>query len=144
MLRLAPLTPESAGFNQLLAESQREGHRMLMRFAENWQAGTNRFDRPGEITLGAWRGELLAGTAGRNVDPYDDNPRAGRVRHLYVAADERRNGVGRHLILAIVSGATEWFDYLNTNAPATAFSFYESLGFLPHEVEQVTHRLALG
>ena len=114
MLRLAPLTPESAGFNLLLAESQREGHHMLLRFAENWQSGANRFDRPGEIMLGAWRDERLAGTAGRNVDPYDDNPRAGRVRHLYVAADERRNGTGRQLILAIVSGAAKWFDYLNT------------------------------
>ena len=116
---------------------------MLLRFLENWQSGANRFDRPGEIMLGAWRGERLAGTAGRNVDPYDGNPRAGRVRHLYVAGDERRHGVGRQLILAIVSEARNWFDYLNTNAPETAFAFYESLGFVRHKVEHVTHRLML-
>jgi GNAT superfamily N-acetyltransferase len=142
-MRLAPLTPESAGFDLLQAESQQEGHRMLLRFAENWQSGTNRFDRPGEMMLGAWHGDQLIGAAGRNVDPYDGNPRAGRVRHLYVAVDERRNGVGRQLILAIVSGAAEWFDYLNTNAPETAFAFYENHGFMRHEVEHVTHRLVL-
>lgn len=143
MLRLAPLTPGSAGFNLLLAESQREGHRMLTRFSENWQSGANRFDGPGEMMLGAWHDGRLVGAAGRNIDPYEGNPRAGRVRHLFVAADERRGGVGRQLILAIVSEVTEWFDYLNTNAPAKAFVFYESLGFVRHDAERITHRLML-
>ncbi|KQN69894.1 GNAT family N-acetyltransferase [Devosia sp. Leaf64] len=144
MIRLAAFDPGAAGFSALLAESQGEGHRMLLRLAENWANGSNRFAFPGEIMLGAWSGDRLVGVCGRNVDPYDDDERAGRVRHLYVAQRARRDGVGRALISAIRDGAAEHFDYLNTNAPETAFAFYERMGFVPLECGgHATHRLAL-
>ncbi|MBO9587274.1 GNAT family N-acetyltransferase [Devosia sp.] len=117
---------------------------MVLRLAENWANGSNRFIRPGEIMLGAWSGDVLVGACGRNVDPYDPHPRAGRVRHLYVAQRARRDGVGRALILAIGEGASEHFDYLNTNAPETAFAFYERVGFVRLERGgHATHRLML-
>lgn len=141
MIRLAAFDPGAASFAALLAESQSEGHGMLVRFAENWANGSNRFARAGEIMLGAWAGDVLVGVCGRNVDPYDPHPRAGRVRHLYVAQGARQDGVGRALISAICDGAGQHFDYLNTNAPEPAFAFYERIGFsrLPHG-EYGTHR----
>ena len=143
MIRLAALDPGAAGFSDLLAESQIEGHRMLMRFAENWENGSNRFGLPGEIVQGAWADKLLVGMCGRNIDPYDNNPRAGRVRHLYVAAQFRRHGIGRVLVSALCEGAEEYFGYLNTNAPSEAHAFYMRLGFVPIEAPNATHRLEL-
>lgn len=142
MLKLAPVSPHSAGFPVLMAESEHEGHRMLARFEGNWRSG-HRFDRPGEVILGAWRGDRLVGICGRNIDPYDAGPRAGRVRHLYVSAGERRRGTGRQLLGTVISGASAWFDFLNTNAPREAFAFYVRLGFAPHPTAHTTHRLML-
>ena len=145
MLTLAAFDPGAAGFSALLAESQSEGHRMLLRLAENWANGSNRFLLPGEVIFGVRSGDGLVGVCGRNIDPYDPGPRAGRVRHLYVAQRARRDGVGRALISAICEGAAEHFDYLNTNAPETAFAFYERMGFVPLAGGgHATHRLLLG
>lgn len=144
MITLAAFDPGAAGFPALLAESQGEGHRMLLRLAENWANGSNRFLLPGEVVFGALSGDALVGVCGRNVDPYDPGPRAGRVRHLYVARRARRDGVGRALISAVRDGAAEHFDYLNTNAPETAFAFYERMGFVPLVGGgHATHRLLL-
>jgi GNAT superfamily N-acetyltransferase len=144
MLTLAAFEPSAAGFSALLDESQSEGHRMLLRLAENWASGANRFLLPVEIMLGAWSGDVLVGVCGRNVDPYDPHSWAGRVRHLYVAQKARRDGVGRALIAAICVDAAEHFDYLNTNAPETAFAFYERMGFVRLEGGgHATHRLML-
>jgi GNAT superfamily N-acetyltransferase len=116
---------------------------MLARFEENWRNGSNCFNAPGERVLGAFLDGRLAGLCGRNRDPYDTHARAGRVRHLYVAAQHRGLGIGRLLIEAVVDGAAKWFDYLNTNCPPEAAAFYERLGFVPLAAEHVTHRLSL-
>ena len=141
--RLAPVTPDTTGFEQLLAESRAGGHKMLHYFDENWRSGANVFARRGEIMLGAWDGDTLVATCGRNVDPYDPYPQAGRVRHLYVAESRRRQGIGQQLIAAIQSDAADYFEYLNTNAPEAAFAFYTHLGFEPLNGEYGTHRYVL-
>ncbi|MCG7392802.1 GNAT family N-acetyltransferase [Microvirga sp. ACRRW] len=144
MFSFQPLTPDTDGFDALLHESLSEGHGMLQRLQENWRNGTNRFLRPGEILLGAFDGRSLIGICGRNIDPYSDNPKAGRVRHLYVARSGRRQGAGYLLVTAIIDGATPSFDHLNARAPESAFPFYERLGFTRVEADPfVTHRLRL-
>ena len=143
MITLGPVTPDSAGFEQLLAESRAGNHMMLMHFEENWRSGANVFARRGEVMLGAWDNDTLVATCGRNVDPYDPNPQAGRVRHLYVAESRRRQGIGELLIDAIRRDAADYFDYLNTNAPEPAFAFYTHLGFEPLNDEYGTHRFVL-
>ena len=50
---IRPVTPDTPGFDALLTQSLAEGHRMLLRFEENWRFGANLFDRPGEFILGA-------------------------------------------------------------------------------------------
>lgn len=143
MFTLAPVTPDTAGFDRLLAESRAGGHQMLSYFDENWRSGANTFDRNGEIVFGAWDGETLVGTCGRNVDPYDPHPRAGRIRYLYVAEQYRRHGIGQLLIGAMQRNAASYFDYLNTNAPEAAFAFYQRLGFVALSREYATHRYVL-
>ena len=66
------------------------------------------------------------------------------MRHLYIEPATRREGLGRLLIEAVLEGAAERFDYLNTNAPTNAFAFYERLGFVRRtDIEHVTHRRIL-
>jgi len=144
MFVFQPVTPGTAGFEALLRESRDEGHAMLQRLAENWHNGTNRFSKPGEILLGALDGRTLIGICGRNVDPYAGNPRAARIRHLYVARTGRRQGIGRLLVNAVAEHARPFFDHLNARAPEAAFGFYERLGFARIDNDPfVTHRLRL-
>lgn len=140
--QLIPLTPEAKDFAELLAESLTDGHRMLARFQEGWKSGISRFDRPGEMMLGAAAEGRLIGAGGRSLDPYEDNPATGRVRHLYVAHSKRGSGVGRLLVAALLRDAAAYFNEINVRAPRTAFGFYEHLGFVRVEGrETVTHRL---
>ena len=118
---------------------------MVLRLQNDWRSGRNRFDQPGEAMFGALQHGELIGTCGRNIDPYDPLPRAGRVRRLYVGQAGRRQGIGRQLIEAICHGARSHFDHLNTQAPTEAFPFYERLGFVRITDDvHVSHRLTLG
>jgi GNAT superfamily N-acetyltransferase len=144
MCSIVSITPETDGYPKLLLESMADGHRMLARLKENWLNGGNRFDRAGEMLVGALLDGRLAGVCGRNIDPYSVDSRIGRVRHLYVGREYRRHGIGGMLIRHISSDAVKFFDCLNTRAPAEAFAFYERLGFVRVEdVDAVTHSLSL-
>lgn len=117
---------------------------MVLRFRENWSSRSNLFDQPGEIILSLMdEGEAIA-MCGRNIDPYDESPRAGRVRHLYVLKAHRLKGAGRRLLEAVLADAPAHFDYLNTNAPPAAYGFYERLGFKRViDSSHCTHRIML-
>jgi GNAT superfamily N-acetyltransferase len=87
----------------------------------------------------------LVGLCGRNIDPYLSDPKIGRVRHLYVARDARRCGVGRLLVGAIIRGARGHFRLLTlrTDDPQAA-AFYRALGFREWtEGSTATHWIAL-
>ena len=45
------------------------------------------------------------GIGGLNEDPYTENNKIGRVRRFYIAKEYRRKGVGRLLLLRILSDA---------------------------------------
>ncbi|OWK20967.1 acetyltransferase [Mesorhizobium amorphae CCBAU 01583] len=137
--RLRPTTP---AFRALKEESRLEGYWMLVRLADGWASRRNRFLKRGEALFGAWHGRDLVGVCGLNIDPYFENREQGRVRHLYVSALHRRNGVGRMLVETVVDRARRHFVVLNTRAPQEAFAFYEGLGFEPVKGEEfVTHRM---
>ncbi|UDL88702.1 GNAT family N-acetyltransferase [Mesorhizobium sp. PAMC28654] len=140
---LRRLRPTTQAFDALKQESRLEGYWMLVRLADGWASGRNKFLKRGEALYGAWQGRNLAGVCGLNVDPYFDG-RQGRVRHLFVSAGHRRNGVGRMLVQTVIERARRYFAALNTRAPKEAFPFYEGLGFQRVEGEEfVTHRMML-
>lgn len=142
IITIKPVTPYSADFERLREESQALGFNMLNRLSTHWLDGSNLFSAPGEKLLGAFLGNALVGVCGLNRDPYDETPRAGRVRHLYVSHPVRGVGVGQSLLLSVTQQAHEFFDYLNTHAPKNAFRFYQRAGFLPVEAHpRITHRL---
>lgn len=114
---------------------------MLRRTAENWQSGKNRFNAPGETLLGAFVNHQLVGVCGINSDPFSPQPRAGRIRHLYISERYRRRGIGQQLLVSVITHSSARFDFLNTHAPAQARP-YERLGFRPvYDEPRVTHRL---
>jgi GNAT superfamily N-acetyltransferase len=131
--------------DDLLAESEREGSRIVRRLVDEWAAGTNRFDRPGEALFTARLGDRLIGVCGLNADPYAAAESIGRVRRLYVHSAHRRLGAGRQLVLAVLDAARGRFDLLRlrTTNPAAA-QLYESLGFRPStDTADCTHVLPL-
>jgi GNAT superfamily N-acetyltransferase len=126
--RLHDLPPDALA--DVLAESERTGHRFLSRLVEEWESGTNRFARHGEVLFAAVADGRVVGVCGLNADPYLPEPGVGRVRHLYVAAEYRRRGVGRQLVGAVVAAARDAFGVLRLRTEsASAARFYEALGF---------------
>ncbi len=95
-----------------------------------------------ETLLGAFVNHQLVGVCGINSDPFSPQPRAGRIRHLYISERYRRRGIGQQLLVSVITHSSAWFDFLNTHAPAQAWPFYERLGFRPvYDEPRVTHRL---
>jgi GNAT superfamily N-acetyltransferase len=141
--RLHELPPD--GLADLVAESERLGFRFVRRLRDEWAAGVNRFDRPGEALFAASLDGRVVGVCGLNADPYASDPRVGRVRHLYVLVAYRRAGIGRRLVAEVVTAARGTFDRLRlrTDDPDAA-RFYERLGFRPRAgLEHCTHALEL-
>ena len=143
-IHFAEISPDSSGFVELRTQSMTEGLNMLRRLEENWLSGYNRFDRPGEKLIGAYVDRLIIGVCGLNVDPFTQETGVGRLRHLYVDTEWRKNRIGSALLNEILKDAGRWFDFINTNAPSSAFTFYERAGFVALSgVEKVTHQLCL-
>ncbi|MES0004146.1 GNAT family N-acetyltransferase [Mesorhizobium sp. M0062] len=141
---LKRLRPTAPAFDALKEESRLEGYWMLVRLADGWAGGRNKFLKRGEALFGAWHGRELAGVCGLNIDPYFEGRDRGRVRHLFVSARHRRSGIGRMLVETVIDRARQHFAVLNTRAPQEAFGFYERLGFQPVVSEEfVTHRMML-
>lgn len=94
--------------------------------------------------FGAWTSQRLVGVGGLNTDPYTQEPRVGRVRHLYVLEARRRRGVGRSLVAAIAAEAQGSFDRLRVRTPSPGgAAFYESFGFERCSEKHCTHSLDL-
>ena len=134
-LRALPTVAREA-FAPLLEESLQAGITFVERLVREWEAGDNRFERPGERFFGAFDGEALVGCGGINIDPYASDPQLGRVRHVYVLARCRRVGVGSDLLKSILAHARQSFARIRLKTETLeAVRFYEALGFASHMVE---------
>jgi len=130
--------------NALVTEADGTGFHGLVRLVEDWQLGLNRFNKPGEAVFIATDNGCVIGVCGLNRDPYLGDPMVGRVRHLYVAVDHRRKGIGSRLVRAVMGAASGHFTRLRlrTDNP-DADGFYRSLGFMPYTDEPAcSHQLA--
>jgi GNAT superfamily N-acetyltransferase len=140
---LADLPPDRlAG---LVTESEQGGLRFLRRLVEEWDSGSNRFNRPHEALFAANLDGRVVGVCGLNCDPYTQEARIGRVRHLYVLAPHRRTGIGRRLVEEVIAAATGPFNVLRVRTESgEASRFYEALGFRACvELPATTHALDL-
>lgn len=140
---IRPIHYADSLFQPLLAECEREGGSFLLRLRDEWRSGATRFDRSGEILLGALLDGRLIGVGGLSRDPWQ--PDIGRLRHLYVLRDRRGRGVGRLLVSRIVEEARRSFPVIRLRTRAgDAARFYERFGFVPTAQPFETHRLRFG
>jgi GNAT superfamily N-acetyltransferase len=127
-----------AGFDALRAEALGEGFRQVERLAAEWEAGTTRFDRPGEALLAARLHGVLAGIGGLTIEPVV--PGALRMRRFYVRPAFRRISVGRRLVTALLAGVDGDRPITVNTAPAS-IAFWERVGFNPDPRDGHTHIL---
>jgi len=101
------------------------------------------FEKGGEVLLAAIdeTGAAIA-VGGLNVDPYiQRDPLVSRVRHIYVARNMRKLGIGQLLVNEIIKNAKGNFHTLRlrTHNPR-AVEFYKRLGFvIDTSVEDPSH-----
>jgi len=140
--RLLELPPD---FEQLVLASEREGLEFVRRLELEWRSGQNRFARPGELLLGAGVGGRLEAVGGINRDHHLDDPRLGRLRHVYVLPQRRNTGVGSVLVRALLDAARMSFDRVRLRAATPqSDAFYARLGFQKLTGEaNATHALPL-
>jgi hypothetical protein len=129
----------------LLAESREQGFEFVTRLVTEYLAGINQFRRPGEVLFGVYCEQQLIAIGGLNRDPYAQESEIGRVRHVYVLAAWRNQGIGKQLVARIIQEARPYFHVLTLRTfTRPAAEFYEAIGFKTEpEIDNATHHLCL-
>lgn len=132
--------------SKLLEESEAEGYRFLRRLVNQYEDGTNTFNKAGEVLYGVWdhTGELVA-IGGVNRDPYTDKEGVGRLRRFYISEHVRRQGIGTKLLKEIVDYSKGHFNELVVRTDSSsADAFYRANGFSGDlGLPDATHHMAL-
>lgn len=129
-------------FAMLRVDAAAEGYDHIERLAQQWEAGSGRFEARGEALVAAYVGGELAGVGGITVDPY--LPEALRMRRFYVRPAFRRFGIGRQLAVVLIEGAVSMTPFITLNAGSDeAAAFWERLGFVRDASDGHTHRLEI-
>jgi GNAT superfamily N-acetyltransferase len=128
----------------LRAEARRAGFAFIEKLVTDWESGANRFDGPGEMLAGCVEGGQLIAVGGLNRDPYLGDPRAGRLRRVYVREAWRNQKLGTTLVLWLLDAARGSFEAVRLRAenPGAA-RLYERLGFTRIDDRNATHLLRL-
>jgi GNAT superfamily N-acetyltransferase len=131
--------------NHLLEESMSQGFRFVQRLIREYRSGLNCFDKSGEVLLTASVQGTVVGIGGLNRDPYFNDPKVGRLRHLYVESPWRRRGIGRLLVTDLIHEANQHYQLLTLRTDTRAADeFYQELGFKTQPSwEHTTHHLQL-
>lgn len=137
---IAPSLNLPVGIEELRAEATGEGFRFVDKLVAEWLSGTNRFSRPGEVFLVAFRATDLVAFGGLNRDPYTDESGVGRLRHLYIRKSNRRSGLGSALVQELLDHAESTFHLVRLRtATREAADFYVRLKFHVVQDETATH-----
>ncbi len=102
---------ESVPFSHLVDESLSQGFRFVARLIQEYRCGLNCFDQSGEVLFTASVEGAVVGIGGLNRDTYFNDPKVGRLRHLYVESGWRRHGVGRLLVTQLIHEANQHYHY---------------------------------
>jgi GNAT superfamily N-acetyltransferase len=143
ILPVLALTEEA--LQPILAASLNEGYKFIKTLWDEYVSGKTRFDADGAALYGVYNDGTLVAIGGVHRDPYLDRPNIGRIRHVYVMPEARRNGVGRRLMTALINHSRGNFAFLTLRTPTEhADAFYVSVGFSREpRFEQATHWLSL-
>lgn len=135
---------DAAQLRSLSEESAAEGFRFVARFVAELGSTSFALDERRQFFLGAFEGVQLVAIGGVTPDPYVDDENTGRVRHVYVACEARRHGVGRRLVAALEQRARSEFTVLRLRTDTeAATTFYQALGYQRTSEPEATHRREL-
>jgi GNAT superfamily N-acetyltransferase len=139
LIRVTDALPDA--FPLLAAHAAEEGVRNMALLADQWRAGTQRFEDPAALFAAYIDGEL-AGIGGVTLQSDLAEP-AMRMRRLFVAPTFRRQGVGQALAGAMIQQGLQEARLLTANARASeaAPRFWEAMGFSPAEARGHTHEM---
>jgi GNAT superfamily N-acetyltransferase len=132
--------------SKLVEESEAEGYRFLKRLVSQYEDGTNRFDKAGEVLYGVWDDkDQLVAIGGLNRDPYSDKSGVGRLRRFYISQHVRRQGIGTLLLKEIINhGRGHFTEIVVRTDSANADAFYRANGFSADlGLPEATHGLRL-
>jgi GNAT superfamily N-acetyltransferase len=142
MITVARLSLPDARVPLLTRMADAEGFNFLDRLETDWVSGENRFDRAGEILLGAHDGAALIAIGGLNIDPFG-TPNCGRLRRVYVVPSHRGCGVGKLLVGKLLDHARQNFGRARLRTDTECASqFYLRLGFHRIDDPNATHERA--
>ena len=134
-----PLVLPADGMDHLIKEANESGHRFVARFVHKWDNDLIRFDGVGEQIIGIWSDGLLVAFAALHRDQYLNDPKIGRLRHLYVANSFRKQGFGRCLVAHLLNNA-QHFDLIRLRAGTeSAANFYDHIGWKWVKEDTATH-----
>ncbi|PGD93970.1 GNAT family N-acetyltransferase [Bacillus wiedmannii] len=118
-------------YDYLIEESKEEEFNFLIRLISEYENKINIFNKTGECLYGIFQGEKLIGIGGLNEDPYTENNKISRLRRFYIAKEYRRKGLGRLLLVRIISDAKKYFNIVVLNTDTVqGDKFYTSIGFV--------------
>ncbi|WP_262177710.1 GNAT family N-acetyltransferase [Saccharococcus sp. Marseille-Q5394] len=137
----------SLDITELVQESEKEGYRFVTRLVNEFEDGTNTFNKPGEVLFCVRKnaGSIVA-IGGINQSPFSQEIDEGRLRRFYVLDEVRRNGVGTLLLQSIIDHAKHHFKEITVRTDsAKADAFYRAGGFsFDDSASETTHILRFG
>jgi GNAT superfamily N-acetyltransferase len=94
---------EYGALQPVLAASLDEGYKFIQTLWDEYMSSKTRFDSGGAALYGVYDagGDLIA-IGGVHRDPYLNRDDIGRIRHIYVMPEQRRIGVGRRPMTALI------------------------------------------
>ena len=126
-----------ADIDRLRIASLAENQRHVARLIDEWAAGTQRFDQPGEALLAATASNNTLAIGGMTRDPWV--PKALRMRRFYVLPAARRRGIAERLARSLIDRTPD--GPITAHAPSQmALDFWQAMGFQRCEAEHLIFR----
>ena len=132
----------SLDITRLVQESEEEGYRFVTRLVNEFEDGSNVFDKTGEVLLCVKKNDgTVVAIGGINQSPFSQESEEGRLRRFYVLENVRREGVGTLLLQSIIEHAKNHFIEITVRTEsAKADAFYRAGGFsFDDSASETTH-----
>ena len=141
MPKIVKIREWPVAIKELLAESEKEGFRLVRRAQKEWLSGANTFSKEGEALFAVLEEARLLALGGISRE----SGRCGRLRRFYVRRNERRRGIGRRLVRHVLAFARPHYSRIVLRCDTIAADrFYRALGFRrTSSVAGVTHVIEL-
>jgi GNAT superfamily N-acetyltransferase len=134
----------SLDITRLVQESEEEGYRFVTRLVNEFEDGSNVFNKTGEVLFCVKKSDgTVVAIGGINQSPFSQESEVGRLRRFYVLDHVRREGVGTLLLQSIIEHAKKHFKEITVRTEsAKADAFYRAGGFsFDDSASETTHIL---